>query len=480
MRPMGKATYAVVDVGTTNIKLLLYDEELNLLHLKPIKIGLLSAGPGRFEQDSETLFKAVRSLVHNARDAGARLLGIATYRASVVAWKRDGTPITNIVTWMDERGREVLKGLPPHLKLIAKIPPLSAAFSPKTPVILYRWLIDNVRGLRERLRRGEAYIGTLDSYLIYRMTGRHLSDVTNAALTGLVDPRRLSWIGLVRRLLGLDIPLPRLMDSVDEYGEFHGLELRSVIADQQAAAIGECCLERGKLKVTLGTGTFVDMCTGGETRLYGGGLVPLIILKIGGRVLYGIEGFIPGTGPQIDWMIEVGLLRGYEELDELTPKAYGHVPIFIPALSGMRTPELPPSSGMFWGLSLKTGRRELIRAVLEGVTFGVRFVLDMIREKTGIEPSEARVDGGLSRSQSLLEIIAEVIGLPVLRQEGGEMTGRGVAMLLALSENAFSLEDLAQLCEFKHRVEPPPMSKDVARRYAVWRRLLMELGRLPS
>ena len=474
-----KTPYAVVDVGTTNVKLFIYDEELRRTYFEAVRTGLISAVPGTVEQDPRGLYKAIRHLLSIARERGANILGIATYRGSVIAWRKDGEPLTKNITWMDERGRQVVERFPPHLKLLSKMPILSSILSPQTPVVLYKWMIDNVPGLHAMLRRGEAYVGTLESYIIYRLTGRYLADATNAALTGLLDPRSFSWMGLPRRLLSLPIEPPELKDNVDNYGVVDGLELRAVIADQQAAAVGEGCIKRGRCKVTHGTGTFVDVALGDRPKLVGGGLIPLVILKVGGLTIYGIEGFVPATGTQVDWLIRNGFFKSYEEFDELALKSKPYEVLFIPGFAGMRVPKLPSSSGIIWGLSLEKDKSSVARAVIEGIAFSVKVIIEAIESKTGVKVDSVRADGGLSKSTALLKIMADVLGVPVMRQREVEMTGRGVALLLAVSEGAIRLEDLEKLCSFEARYEPEADPKIVEKLYQRWKRLVSLASKQP-
>jgi glycerol kinase len=421
----GQGLYACVDVGTTRVKLNLYDSELKRQHSEGIRVPVSPDGL----QDAEELFRAVKHLVERGRELGANSLGLATYRASTVAWDRDGKPLTPIVTWTDRGAATTYKRLPAYLKLVGRIPPFDLVISPYSPVLKFLRLKELKPSLGERSMQW-----TIDAYLAYRLTGKFVSDATNACLTGVVDPRTMKEIGLVKSLFKLKMEMPTIVENTDVIGSCGGLDLNALVADQQAASIAEWSVESGVGKVTNGTGTFVDIPTNGFARR--GELVPLVLLKHKGRVWFGVEGYLPTTGRAVDSMLSLGILKDYAELE--VGQEVGV--IFVPALSGLQVPRAPNAKGVIAGLTLGSDRGAIISGLLKSIAFHVRLVL----VQSGEHPKTLRADGGLSKSNSLMKMISSAAGLPVERREDLEGTSRGLALLQLAATGRGSLEDLAK------------------------------------
>ncbi len=447
---------ACVDVGTTTIKLRLYDSGLAQRHAESVKVPVGADGL----QDAEELYRAVRHLFDRARELGARSAGLATYRASTVAWSRDGTPLTPIVTWTDRKVFSTYRGLPAHIRLAGKVPPLDLIISPYSPVMKFLRLRELNPAMPE-----DAMMWTVDSYLAYRLTGRFVSDATNACLTGIIHPKSMKEIGIVRSLFKLQMAAPTLVENAERIGDAGGIELNSLIADQQAASVGEWALERGAAKVTNGTGTFVDVPTEGFSRR--GALIPMVLLKHRGRVWYGVEGYLPTTGKAVDLMISMGLVSGYSDLEA----EGGRGVIFIPALSGLQVPRAPNSRGVIAGLDLGSDGRAVASGLLDAVAYHVRYVLDESKER----PRVLRADGGLSRSGELLHRISAATGLDVERAPDFEATSRGLAMLQLDALGKGRLEDLAKV-----RTETEVFSRkpdaQLEAGYEKWKQLTTWLG----
>lgn len=420
---MSQGRYACVDVGTTRIKLSTYDEDLRLSHSEALSVPVGADGL----QDAEALFQAVRHLADKGKELGAKSLGLATYRASTVAWDREGKPLTPIVTWTDRGSAATYRRLPAHVKLLGRIPPFDLIISPYSPVLKFLRL----RELNPSLPDG-TMLWTVDSYLAYRLAGKFVSDATNACLSGVVDPRSMKEIGIVKSLFKLRMETPQLVENAETIGSYGGMEVNALIADQQAASVAEGALEGGIGKVTNGTGTFVDVPTAGFARR--GDLIPLVLLKHRGRVWFGVEGYLPTTGRAVDTMLAMGLLRDYSDL-EVKPSGDA---IFIPALSGLQVPRIPNAKGVIAGLSLGSDRATIASGLLKSIAFHVRLVLEESRERLRI----LRADGGLSRSDSLLRTISAATKTALERDAELEATSRGLAMLQLVAAGSASLDDL--------------------------------------
>jgi glycerol kinase len=422
---MNETLYACIDVGTTRIKLSVFGENLQCKHAESLRVPVGADGL----QDAEELFQAVKHLADKGRELGAKSLGLATYRASTVAWDKEGKPLTPIVTWTDRGSAITYRRLAAHIKLLGKIPPFDLIISPYSPVLKFLRLRELNPSLGERSMQW-----TVESYLTYRLTGKFVSDATNACLSGIVDPRSMKEIGIVKSLFKLRMETPELVENAQSIGAYGGMEVNALIADQQAASVAEGAYEGGIGKVTNGTGTFVDIPTTGFARR--GELIPLVLLKHKGRVWFGVEGYLPTTGRAIDAMIATGLPRDYADLEV---ERTGDV-IFIPALSGLQVPRIPNAKGVIAGLTLGVDRAAIVSGFLKSVAFHVRLVL----EQAGERPGTLRADGGLSRSNALLKTISAATQTTVERDRELEATSRGIAMLQLVSTGQSSLEELSK------------------------------------
>lgn len=440
-------------MGTTGVKLAVFDGELKRIHYERVELGYEPAGGGRVEQSSAEMARVVRGFARKARSLGARRIGLSTYRASVVAWSKSGEPLTNIVTWIDGRGREVVERLPAWVKLLEALSPsLAKVLRPDTPAVLMKWLYDNVPGLREKVERGDAYLWTLDSYLVYLLTGRYASDATSSALTGLVHPRDLEPIGAVFGILSLPEATPEIVDSVHEFGEFEGADVAVSIADQQAASVYHGLLEPGRVSGVHGTGSFVEESTP-KLVVPGEGLVPVVIASLDGRRFYGAEGFLRASGLVVEWLRGAGFFSSYEEMESLASKAKPRA-IVVPSFRGLRTPDAPLLKGMILGLDPSTTKADVVAGLAWGVALYVAYLLGKLSKYCGSPREPLWSGGGYSRSNAFLQALADATGLRVARPRDVESSIRGVLKLLLYSEGKASLDDLKEPPEVDAYFEP--------------------------
>ncbi len=444
--------YAVVDVGTTGVKLFVYDKDLRVIYRERIAMGFKKVGNNYLEQDSGKIFDVVLRFIKKAREKDAKYLGLTTYRASLVAWRKDGKPLTNVITWIDKRGLEVTSRFPLHLKLLSRVGILKPILSIESPAVLEKWMIDNVSGLFNSLKKGDAFIGTLDSFLAYRLTGHYISDATNISLTGLIHPRTFKPINMVFNLLKLPPVYPEVVDNIGDFGEIEGLELKVLIADQQAAIIAENCLEKGCIKVTHGTGSFVDVITGSDFTMVGGGVIPIVVYRLDGKAIYGVEGFIPTTGIVLDWLLLKGFYKSYEEFNEYA-RGGGRRIFFLPSFRGLRVPYVPDLRGVIADIDLTVDKSSVAYSFLEAIAFLTYKILSRIKEKVALKRI-LRANGGLSKSDTLLELTANITGLVVERQRDIEASARGTALLLKVASGDIQLRDISSYREVESRFQP--------------------------
>lgn len=435
--------YGVIDVGTTGVKFSVYNRDLDRIYYEKVGLGFEKIGREFIEQDSFRLSKIVKEFTNKAVELGVRRIGICTYRASVLAWRSDGTPITNVITWMDGRGRKIVETLPRTAKLLRRFHrALKIILSPDSPAVLLRWIYDNVPGLIEEVKTGKAYAWTLDSYLTYLLTGRFQADVTNATLTGLIHPKNLSRIDIVFELLNLPKIVPEVKNNVDVFGSFKNVEINVCIADQQAASVGLSVLEKGRIQSTHGTGSFVETATG-SLIIPKEELVPLIILSIDGERIYGLEGFTRSTGSTLEWLMKICFFKDYREVEESLRQSRGGV-LVIPSFTGFRIPYIGDLKGIILGLSLDTSRAEIASGLALGVSLHTAFIINVMKKYVHKLEEPFFVGGGYSRSDSFLQMLADMTGMEVARPIDVEVSSLGVAKLLALSDGAISKKDLRE------------------------------------
>ncbi len=414
--------YGVLDIGTTKIKIFVYDKELSLRYRESVDNVTFPNGT----QDPGHIAASVKHFLNVARERGVRRFGVATYRASVVAWNREGKPLTPVYTWLFDKVDDLYGRRFTALQHLPKLGILFRRYSP-----LFRFLRAYKDGeLSSCLKSETCFLWTLDSFVAYLLTRRYVSDATNATLSGFIHPKSFKPIPLVKELLGVELPLPEVVDNYGDFGNVEGMEFRVLIADQQAAAVAEGATNRGVVKVTLGTGLFVDMPTVhyAERR----GLVPLVLYRVDGGARYGLEAYLPAAGRFIEGLVSLGL-ASYEELSGLDPG--GEYIYVLPAPAGLQYPPATWARGALMGLRLYTRREELLSSVIATLSFYVKYVL----ETSGYKAELVRVDGGGSRFDSFLRCLASVVDAPVERPEDHEGTARGVLSLLAYGDGLMEL-----------------------------------------
>jgi len=435
--------YGVIDIGTTGVKLSIYDENLRKTHYEKTVVGFEKISQQRIEQNSLQIANAVRGFVKKAREKGVKKMGICTYRASILAWRNDGTPITNIITWIDGRGKEVLERLSPTVKFLKRFSrSLNVILSPDSPAILMRWVYDNIPRLIEEVKAGKAYVWTLDSYILYILTGKFLADATNATLTGLIHPRNLSEIDIVFELLKLPKIIPEVTGNTHSFGSFEDIEVSACIADQQAASVGFGVLGKGEVQSTHGTGSFVETVTE-KLAIPTSGLVPIIVLRIDDEKTYGLEGFVRSTGSTLEWLMKIGLFKDYSEAESLLKQFEKRV-LLVPSLGGFRIPYLRDLRGMILGLGLDTSRSDILSGLALGVSLHIATILNAMKKYVGGFREPLFSGGGYSMSNALLQTLADITGMQVARPVDVEVSSFGVAKLLALSDGKLSKKDLRE------------------------------------
>jgi glycerol kinase len=462
-----------VDQGTTSSRATLFNLRGEVVATAARELPQYYPQPGWVEHDPEEIWESqlaslvevlAKACVSPSDIAG---IGITNQRETTVVWERaTGRPLHRAIVWQDRRTAELTdslrrQGLEPMVRERTGL-----LLDPYFSGSKLAWLLDQVDGLRERARRGEICFGTVDSWLIFRLTGGrfHVTDLSNASRTLLFNIRTLSWDEELLRLF--DIPasmLPEVRLSASGFGRtsaaITGVEIAitGVAGDQQAALFGQGCLHPGMAKATFGTGAFVVMNCGERCATFDGVLTTIAWQLPGEEVQYALEGSIFIAGAAVEWLKEgLGLIEQASEVEALAASVPDNGGVyFVPALSGLGTPYWDPHArGVIAGLTRGSSRGHLARAALEAIAFQTVDAIRAMEGGSGVKLSELRVDGGAARNNLLLELQADLLGAPVLRPACTESTSLGAALLAGIGAGVLDRGAVARLWALERRFDP--------------------------
>jgi glycerol kinase len=444
---------AAIDQGTTSTRCILFDKRKTVAVAQKEHRQIFPK-PGWVEHDpleiwqrtQEVVVEAVRGAGATGRDIAA--VGITNQRETTVAWDRQtGKPYHNAIVWQDTRTQDVCDqlardgGMNRFRERVGL--PLATYFSGTK----MRWMLDHVPGLRDAAKAGRALFGTIDAWLLWNLTGRHVTDVTNASRTMLMDLRTLQWDEAMLR--AFDVPrtvLPEIVASshADAFGRTRadgpfGAELPvcGVLGDQQAALVGQACFDVGDAKNTYGTGCFMLLNTGEQiVQSKAGLLTTLAYQRAGQPARYALEGSIAVTGALVQWLRDnLGMIKSSAEIEALAASVPDTAGVYIvPAFSGLFAPHWRPDArGTVVGLTGYTTRAHVARAALEAAAFQTADVLTAMRKDSGVDLTALKVDGGMAANGLLMQFQADVLGIPVVRPRVTETTALGAAYAAGLA-----------------------------------------------
>ena len=449
-----------LDQGTTSTRFMVFDRAGKVVSVAQEEHSQIFPKPGWVEHDPVEIIDKVRRVIGLALSqagiaaSGLAAVGVTNQRETAVLWDRKtGQPVSNAIVWQDTRTAELcerLGGSQGIDRFRAETGlPLATYFSgPKIA-----WLLENDPDVRSRAARGELCFGTIDSWVVWNLTGgRHVTDVTNASRTMLMDLRALRWsdeicaeMGIPTSLLPEIVPSSaRVATGVDE---LEGVPISGILGDQHAALFGQTCFDAGSAKNTYGTGCFMLLNTGEEIVTSKSGLLTTVAYRIGNEhPVYALEGSIAVTGSLIQWLRDnLGLITVSEDVETLarTVEDNGDV-YFVPAFSGLFAPYWRSDArGVIVGLTRFANKGHIARAALEATAFQTREVLEAMRTDSGVALTELRVDGGMVYNELLMEFQADILGVPVIRPSVSETTALGAAYAAGLAEGVWdSLDDL--------------------------------------
>ena len=448
-----------IDQGTTSSRAVLFDQSGTILLSDQYEFAQYFPSSGLVEHDAEeiwsTTLKALRTcLAGNSEDVAT--IGITNQRETVVLWDRaTGEPLHKALVWQDRRTAELCATLKKagQEKLVRQKTGL--VLDPYFSAGKIAWLLDNVPGARARAEAGDLCAGTIDSFLIYRLTGgkSFVTDATNACRTSLYNITSGKWDDTLLDLF--DVPLAVLPDVLDSAADFgvtdpsltgRAISITGVAGDQQAATFGQACFDIGETKATYGTGAFMLLNTGAEQRQVDG-LLTTVCYQLGGQPTFALEGSVFVAGAVVQWLRDqLGILDHAAESADLAASIEDTGGVyFVPAFTGLGAPYWEPEArGLIAGLSRGTGRAELVRAALESVAYQTGDLLDTM-EVGGIAPKRLRVDGGMVANDWLVQYLANYLGLTVDRPKVLETTALGTAYLAGIGCGLYSgLDDVRE------------------------------------
>jgi glycerol kinase len=481
-----------IDQGTTSTRFILFDRDGGIVSSSQREHRQIHPRAGWVEHDPLEVWLRTREVIAAAlagADAQAgevAAIGVTNQRETTVLWEREsGRPVHNAIVWQDTRTRRLVRELAGERgvdRLRDRVGlPLSTYFSgPKLT-----WMLENVPGARERAEAGELACGTIDAWLMWNLTGGsqgglHVTDVTNASRTMLMDLEALEWYEESLRLMGIPrAMLPEIRASSEPYAEatataIAGCPLGGVLGDQQAALFGQTCFGTGEAKNTYGTGSFLLVNTG-EQPARSRDLLTSVGYKIGrGAAKYVLEGSIAVTGAAVQWLRDrLGIIRTAADVEALarTVPDNGGV-YFVPAFSGLFAPYWRDDArGAIVGLTAFAGAGHIARATLEAAAWQSREVVDAVGEALEGPSRELRVDGGMTTNELLMQFQADVLGVPVIRPAVIETTALGAAFVAGLAVGYWSdEEELRERWSEGRRWEPRMDEGERERQYALWKK----------
>lgn len=484
-----------IDQGTTSTRFLVFDESTRIVAQSQLEHTQIYPRPGWVEHDPVEIWRNTQTVVAAALRSGNLVssdlaaVGITNQRETTVVWDRHtGVPVHNAIVWQDTRVSEEVAGFAARcgvefFRERTGLPP-SSYFS----ALKVRWILNEVPGVRERARAGDVLFGTIDSFLVWNLTGGshggvHVTDVTNASRTQLMNLRTLRWDDELLELF--DIPaamLPAIRSSSELYSVARDEPLSSVaitgiLGDQQAALVGQTCFEPGDAKNTYGTGCFLLLNTGDTLVHSNCGLLTTVAYRFGNAAAsYALEGSIAITGALVQWLRDnLGLIQQSADVEALarTVQDNGGV-YFVPAFSGLYAPHWNENArGVIAGLTRFANRGHLARAALEATAFQTWEVLQAMEKDSGVRLESLRVDGGMTDDDLLMQFQADIINRPVVRPKVKETTALGAAFAAGLAVEFFrDIDDLRARWIEVRRWQPDMHDDERRRMLRLWNKAI--------
>jgi glycerol kinase len=471
-----------LDQGTTSSRAILFDHDGSIRAVAQQEFRQIFPRSGWVEHDPEEIWSSQISTAREVlqktglKASDVVAIGITNQRETTLVWDRKtGAPIYNAIVWQDRRTAKFCDELKAagHSQLIQSRAGLviDAYFSGSK----LRWILDNVPGARERATKGELAFGTVDTWLIWKLTGgtQHVTDVTNASRTMLFNLRTGTWDDDLLRVLNVPREvLPEVRSSSEVYAQTAAglfdsqIKIAGIAGDQQAALFGQNCFSRGLAKNTYGTGCFMLMNIGGEPMVSKNQLITTVAWKENGRTDFALEGSVFIGGAVVQWLRDgLGIIKSSADIEKLAASVPDCGGVYlVPAFAGLGAPHWDQyARGTITGLTRGTTAGHIARAALEGIAFQVGDILEVMKQDSGVPMNELRVDGGACANDLLMQFQADILQVPVVRPKVIETTALGAAYLAGLAAGFWKNRDEVSRAWQVDRVFQPSMSADEAR-----------------
>ncbi|AEH25487.1 glycerol kinase GlpK [Pyrococcus yayanosii] len=471
-----------LDEGTTSARAIIFDRNSEILGFGQYEFPQHYPRPGWVEHDPEEIWdaqlRAIKTALEMAKVEPSQIaaIGVTNQRETTIVWDRKGKPLYNAIVWQCRRTAEIVEEIKKEYGDVIKektglVP--DAYFSASK----LKWVLDNVPGLRERAEKGEVMFGTVDTFLIYRLTGEHITDYSNASRTMLFNIKKLEWDEELLEIFGIpESILPEVRESSEVYGytkkELLGAEIpvSGDAGDQQAALFGQAAFEEGTVKATYGTGNFI-LANTGRMILYSDNLLTTIAWGLDGKVTYALEGSVFITGAAVQWLRDgIEIIKSASETEELATKLASNEGVyFVPAFVGLGAPYWDQfARGLIIGITRGTSREHFARATLEAIAYLTRDVIEEMERLISIK--ELRVDGGATANNFLMQFQADILNKRVIRPVVKETTALGAAYLAGLAVDYWeSLDEIRALWRAERVFEPSMDEETRERLYRGWK-----------
>jgi glycerol kinase len=483
---------AAIDQGTTSTRFMVFDHAGKVVCFDQKEHEQIYPKPGWVEHSPNEIWERTQSVIRGALQKGnidpkdIAAVGITNQRETTVVWdKKTGKPLYNAIVWQDTRTDQIInefakQGGQDRFRDKVGLPLATYFSGPKV-----KWILDNVDGARAAADRGDAIFGNIDTYVIWNLTGGtnggvHVTDVTNASRTMLMNLKTLDWDDEILKVMGIPRSmLPAIRSCSEVYGtatgDLAGIPIAGDLGDQQAATVGQTCFSAGEAKNTYGTGCFMILNTGEEIVPSKSGLLTTLCYKMGdAKAVYALEGSIAITGALVQWVRDnLGMISSSPEIESLANLVEDNGGVyFVPAFSGLFAPYWKSDArGAIVGLTRYVNKGHLARAVLEATAWQTREVLDAMEKDSGVTLKALKVDGGMVFNNTLKQFQSDVLGVPVIRPQVAETTALGAAYAAGLATGFWSnLEDLRQNWQIDHTWEPNMDAGAREKQYAMWKK----------
>ncbi|CAL1676357.1 unnamed protein product [Lasius platythorax] len=478
---------AALDVGTTTVRFHILDEKAVTVASSEKKIELIYPEPGFVEIDPDHLWRIIVKVIKDTlKDSkidpkSVVCFGISSQRSSFITWDlKTGRHYHKFITWKDQRAATLvdewnqsmtMRGLRIASRILYSLT-RSKRFLAGSVLKFMNiqvslklvWVLQNVPGLREAASNGEAAFGGVDCWLLYKLTGKHIMDVSCASATGIFDPFTMEWADWALHILKLPRNIfPEVVDTAGNFGiipeSVFGAEIPIYcsMADQAASLFGSGCFKPSDLKVTMGTGTFVNVNTGWEPHASIAGLYPVVGWRIGKELIYLVEGSSSDTGILIEWAKSIGIVNDATETADMANSVNDTDGVyFIPAFSGLQAPinDYTAATG-FLGIKPTTKKEHIVRSLLESLVFRIQLLHECLLKETSFTYQRIKVDGGVSKNDFIMQLLADSTGLEVERPVSIEMSIFGVAFLAGLQCGLWKSRDEVSMLRQVDRIFKP-------------------------